>query len=224
VTVQVAKFGSVPWQPFAAFGALYSLFYVLAGLRGVRLFPWYLVPLGSLYLLGAAAGLRRISINVRFQQWLPVLLVLWQLPALDWHQPLLPLGYSLEREQVLLSVGNELRETLPSTAVVAAPEIGALGYASRLRILDTVGLVSPAARAYYPLPPEQLVVDNAIPPRLIRDQQPDAVVTMDVFAQRTLLLDPDFLRDNRLERTISARVWQSSQVLVFRRVAATPTP
>ena len=53
-------------------------------------------------------------------------------------------------------------------------------------MLDTVGLVSPVALAYYPLPADQLVTDNAIPARLIVDQQPDVVVTLDAFAQRSL--------------------------------------
>jgi hypothetical protein len=210
--------GATAWQPFAAFGALLFLFYTVAGLRGVRLFPWYLVPLQPLYLLAVAAGLR--SSGARASAWLPALLVLWQLPAIDWRQPLLPSGYTLERERVLLAVGRELADTLPATAVVAAPEIGALGYASNLRILDTVGLVSPVARAYYPLPKEQLVVDNAVPPRLIDDANPDAVVTFDAFAQRSLLGDPSFERDYRLERTIPVQVWQSSALLVFRRVDA----
>jgi len=212
------NFGGVAWQPFAVFGALYLLFYAAAGLRGVRLFPWYLVPLEPLYLLGAAAALRHVSL--RIGRWLPVVLVLWQLPAIDWRQPVLPVGYSLEREQVLLSVGRELGASLATTAVVAAPEIGALGYASRLRILDTVGLVSPAARAYYPLPADQLVTDNAVPASLIADARPDAVVALDAFVERTLLVDPAFQRDYRLEQAYPVDVWHSTRVLVFRRVDA----
>ena len=212
------NFGGVAWQPFAVFGALYLLFYAAAGLRGVRLFPWYLVPLEPLYLLGAAAALRHVSL--RIGRWLPVVLVLWQLPAIDWRQPVLPVGYSLEREQVLLSVGRELGASLATTAVVAAPEIGALGYASRLRILDTVGLVSPAAWAYYPLPADQLVTDNAVPASLIADARPDAVVALDAFVERTLLVDPAFQRDYRLEQAYPVDVWHSTRVLVFRRVDA----
>ena len=95
------------------------------------------------------------------------MLVLWQLVAIDWTQPMLPTGEHLGREQLMLDVGRGLAESLPANAVVAAPEIGALGYASNLHILDTVGLISPVALGYYPLPPDQLVTDNAIPPRLI---------------------------------------------------------
>ena len=69
-------------------------------------------------------------------------------------------------------VGRDLADSLPATAVVAAPEIGALGYASNLHMLDTVGLVSPVALRYYPLRPDQLVTDNAdTRSRLVRHAQ-----------------------------------------------------
>src|SRR5207237_1439613 len=143
---------NVTWQPFAGFAMLYIAFYVTVGLRGVRLFPWYLVPIEPFYLLAAAA-----------------------------------------------------------------PKIGAIGDASNLRVLDTVGLVSPAALPYYPLPAEQLVTDNAIPARLITDRQPDVVVTLDAFAQRSLLADSTFQRDYRLEASYPTTVWQSHELLLFRR-------
>jgi hypothetical protein len=205
-----------PWQPFAAFAALYFAFYVIAGLRGVRLFPWYLVPLAPFYLLAAAAGLARL--RTATYSWLAAALVLWQLPAINWHAPFLPAGEDLAREDLYLSVGNRLAASLPANAVVAAPEIGALGYASNLRVLDTVGLVSPSAVAYYPLPADQFVADSAIPAKLIDDRQPDAVVTLDVFAERSLLPDPVFQRTYRLEAEYPSTVWQSQELLLFRRV------
>jgi len=209
---------SLSWLPFAAFATLYVAFYVVVGLRGVRLFPWYLVPIEPFYLLGAAAGLARVGATR--SAWLAALLVLWQLPAVDWRQPLLPVGANHAREQVMLDVGYGLAENSLPTAVIAAPEIGALGYASNLRILDTVGLVSPVAIPYYPLPREQVLTDNAIPPRLILDQQPDVVVTLDAFAQLSLLPDAAFQRQYVLERAYPAAVWQSEELLVFRRVNA----
>jgi hypothetical protein len=226
------------WQPFAAFGVLYLVFYVVVGLRGVRLFPWYLVPIQPFYLLGAASGLlgaaaglarlagstdglvsRLAGWSIWRASWLAaLLLVLWQLPAIDWRQPLLPAGQALNREELLLDVGRGLAQSLAPTAVIAAPEIGALGYASNLRILDTVGLVSPAALPYYPLPPDQVVTDNAIPARLIADQRPETIVTLDAFARGSLLPDPSFQRAYRLERSYPVSVWQSAALLVFRRI------
>ena len=208
----------VVWQPFAAFAALYLAFYVVVGLRGVRLFPWYLVPVMPFYVLGVAAGLARLRASG--VAWLAAALVVWQLPAIDWRQPLMPVGHDLGREHLYLSVGDELATSLPADAVVAAPEIGALGYASNLRVLDTVGLVSPAALPYYPLPADQFVSDSAIPARLIDDRQPDAVVTLDAFAERSLLPDPTFQRDYHLAAEYPADVWQSHELLLYRRVEA----
>ncbi len=209
---------AVPWQPFAAFAALYVAFYVMVGFRGVRLFPWYLVPVAPFYLLAAAAGLARI--RGAAPAWLALALVVWQLPAIDWRAPLLPAGLDLAREQLYLSVGQGLAASLPADAVVAAPEIGALGYASNLRVLDTVGLVSPAALPYYPLPSDQFVTDSAIPAGLIDDRRPDAVVTLDAFAARSLLPDQTFQREYRLEAEYPANVWQSQKLLLYRRVDA----
>ena len=202
------------WQPFAGFAVLYLAFYVVAGLRGVRLFPWYLVPIEPFYLLAAGAGLARLG--AMHSSLVAAVLVAWQLPAIDWGQPLMPLGEDLSREQLYLNVGRELAASLPSDALIAAPEIGALGYASNVRVLDTVGLVSPGALPYYPLPADVMVTDNAIPPRLITDRRPDAVVTLDAFASRSLLPDAAFQRDYQLEATYPAAVWQSNELLVFR--------
>lgn len=207
----------VPWQPYAGFAVLYLVFYTVAGVRGVRLFPWYLVPLAPFYLLGAAAGLKTLTQKNRLALMAAAGLVAWQLPAVDWTQPLMPLGTDTARERALLEVGHQLAATLPSSTVVAAPEIGAVGYASGLRVLDTVGLVSPVAVPYYPLPSDQVLTDNAIPPRLILDEQPDVVVTLDAFAQKSLLADSAFAASYTLQQRVPVDVWQSHELLMFRR-------
>jgi hypothetical protein len=207
----------VAWQPFVLFTGLYLAFHTISGLRGGRLFPWYLVPLDAMYLLLAAMGAAAVLHGRR--PWLAgLILVAWQLPAIDWHQPFIPLGFELQRETLYSQVGEELGREYPPTTVMAAPEIGALGWTSNLRILDTVGLVSPAASTYYPLPNEMVDGDNAIPPKLITDQRPDLVVTLDQFARKSLLPDPTFQREYQLVRRVPAPIWLSTELLVFRRV------
>jgi hypothetical protein len=198
----------------AAFPALYAAAYALAGLHGVRLFPWYLAPLVPFYLLLTAVGLNRL------RPWLVVAVLAWQAPAIDWSRPFVPVGLDTSRETLYLRVGESLRQTLPPGSLVAAPEIGALGYVSGLPILDTVGLVSPRALAYYPLPQDELVSDNAIPPGLIAERRPAAVVSLDEYVRRSLLLNPTFLHDYRLVASYPAPIWASQQLLVFRRVDA----
>jgi len=47
------------------------------------------------------------------------ILVVWQLVAIDWTQPMLPIGEHLGREQLMLDVGRGLAASLPANAVVA---------------------------------------------------------------------------------------------------------
>ena len=56
--------------------------------------------------------------------------------------------------------------------VLAAGDVGVLGYFTNAVILDTVGLNSPVSMQYYPLPPDQLVTNYAIPCNL--DPRPAA--------------------------------------------------
>src|SRR5260370_87527 len=62
--------------PSAVFAVLYSGFYALPGLPGVRTFNWYLLPIEPLYLLVAAAGLARFD-GLR-KPWLAAVLLVWQ--------------------------------------------------------------------------------------------------------------------------------------------------
>jgi hypothetical protein len=103
--------------------------------------------------------------------------------------------------------------------VLALPEIGALGYYSRSQVVDTVGLVSPASVAYYPVPMDQVLGDNAVPRALIRDVRPDYVVSLDTFVAGSLMTDPWFessyqLIDERPTPTLP----NYKALLVFRRL------
>lgn len=203
------------WQPFALFWALYVGAYVVAGLRGGRLWPWYLVPLVPAWVLVAQAAAHTASRGGG--RWLLALPLLWQLPAINWTAPFLANGADLSRERMYLALGDELRRALPEDAVIAAPEIGALGYASRLRILDTVGLVSPAVLRFYPPTGQLAGADNMIPPAAIAALRPDVVVSLDQFAG-LLRSDPWFAGTYQVEQAIPVSIWASTRMLVFRRV------
>ncbi len=84
------------------------------------------------------------------------------------------------REEAYRAVGLWLNETCPD-AIVASPEIGALGLAFKGEILDLSGLVSPSVMDYYRDPNYQFVFPHRIPPRLWVDFQPDVVVSFDRF-------------------------------------------
>jgi len=126
-----------------------------------------------------------------------------------WHQ--LELYYA--------QVGRVLAPQLSATSVVAAGDVGALGYFSNARILDTVGLMSPEATAYYPLDPSLYTISYAIPTQLILNQKPDYVVFLEVYGRLGLLQDAQFINEYQLIQQIDTDIYGSRGLLVYQRRA-----
>ncbi len=98
---------------------------------------------------------------------------------------------------------------------VAAPEIGALGWATRARVLDTTGLVSPAALGWLGRPDGE---GGSIPPRLLRETDAAALVALDRFLEPSLAADPGALgRWSEVARYPAHAFGGSGTVRVFRR-------
>jgi len=210
--------------PLAGFGPLLAAAYALAGLRGVPMFQWYLVPLVPFFLLWVVALLRWTTRRMPKPAALAAgaVLIGWTVLGLSLgrdagHSALAPLGVSLAREDAYAAAGRFLAPRLTPNAVVALPEIGAFGYVANARILDTVGLVSPEATRFYPLPPG-FSDENAVPPELIRAERPDFIVGHDRYLQAPLVDAPWFRRDYRLIATFPAPIWDGKAVLVYERV------
>ena len=104
---------------------------------------------------------------------------------------------------------------MDSHTLLAAGDVGVLGFYTPARILDTVGLNSPVSTGYYPLPPEQYVINYAIPAQLILDNRPDFVVILEVYGRNTLLKDADFLGQYRLLEKIDTDMYGSDGMLIF---------
>jgi hypothetical protein len=127
-------------------------------------------------------------------------------------------------ELLYAEVGRELEPRLTPETRVAAGDVGALGYYADARILDTVGLMSPEAVAYYPLDPALYVVSYAVAPQLILDQQPDYVVLLEVYGREGLFKDPRFLSRYDLIRKIPTDIYGSDGMLIWARRATVHAP
>ena len=144
--------------------------------------------------------------------WLPGLFVLWQVPAIDWQRPFVPAGQTLVREHVFFEVGHQLGLTLPSTAVVAAPDSWAACLDAEAREM----LPEPGKAEIDPVE-----LKHRPAPRLLDEQFHVAfhgrVPAIGVHVQ--VMVDPAFLEEYHLERAYPADVWMSKELLVFRRTA-----
>ena len=130
-------------------------------------------------------------------------------PQMAWHK--LELLYT----EVALRLVSEAK--VDANTLLAAGDVGALGYYSGARILDTVGLMSPEASRYYPLKPELYVINYAVPPQLILDARPAYVVLLEVYGREGLFKDPAFLSQYTLLSKAPTDIYGSDGMLVWQR-------
>ena len=123
--------------------------------------------------------------------------------------------------------GRWLR-SIEGRSPVAAPEIGALGYAYGGPILDVCGLVSPAALPFLPVPADERGAPQigAISPDLVLALRPVWIVTIDIFAAWGLYRKPWFPGMYEEIRTfrLPAEIWGCREVRVFRIRCADAQP
>lgn len=207
------------------------LYFAVFAVVNPLIFRWYLAPPLPVYFLLILGGSHKVLSDLRhwIGQRTPNLYPLglaaavglslnaWTLhpdhgpdrpaPEMAWHQ--LELLYE--------QVGRELEPKVTADTVIAAGDVGALGYYSGARILDTVGLVSPQALPHYPLPDSYYVIGYAIPPDLIIEARPDLVVLLEAYGREGLLKDKRFVQAYTLVDRISTDIYGSRGMLIYER-------
>lgn len=201
-----------PWIYFAVFAVANPL-----------IFRWYLVPPLPVYFLVIVIGLEQVAGMVRLPHLTTAFATLCVIFALSaWtlrpnHGPSRPapeMAY-IELELLYERVASTLREEIQPGQVLAAGDIGMLGYETNAIILDTVGLISPEATAYYPLQDSDYEINYAIPAALITELQPDFLVMLEVYGRHTLLRDPEFQSTYMLINDIPTDMYGSEDMLIF---------
>lgn len=158
-------------------------------------------------------------------------LILSTVGAYGWNRPGVDASiWSIGRDPCRLRVvgyrhaAERLNRFIAPHDVVAAPEIGALGYYLEGRVLDVCGLVSPEAIAYLPTPASQRIDPGvgAVPLELVRSLQPQWVVSMPLFIARSLTPSEWFGQSYELAGRVNLPVpcFQSPDILVFRKKAS----
>ncbi len=224
--------------PWAIYPWLYLAVFAIAN---PLIFRWYLTPPLPAYFFFILVGLEEL-VNKAEQaraergprSWKPVLLpILVAFPLLmtlrGWtltpdHGPARPapemawIKVELLYRQAARHVNQDLaRKSSSSLPVLAAGDVGVLGYYTNTRILDTVGLNSPQTLDYYPLDESLYVINYAIPPDLIRDQEPDYLVFLEVYGRAGLLKAPFFNEEYTLLHKLPTDIYGSDGMLIYKK-------
>lgn len=211
-----------PWGYFAAYA-----------LANPPLFRWYLTPPLPPYLFFIWGGLSALTQTLRpalkttlrgalTTGALLLLLQGWTLHPDHGPQRPAPRMAWFKLEQTYHAAAAFLHPYLQPGDVLAAADIGALGYDTHAVLLDTVGLISPQALDYYPLPDNQIAagMNYAVPAQLIRDLRPDYAVFLEVYIRHTLLSDPWFRRHYEVLTVLYTdpqEIYGSHGMYIFRR-------
>jgi hypothetical protein len=137
-------------------------------------------------------------------------------PEMAWYQ--LELLYRRAAENLAeINLENQSGSLTYHSPVLAAGDVGVLGFYTPFRILDTVGLNSPQSTEYYPLDESNYVINYAIPPDLILDNKPDYIVMLEVYGREGLLKDSRFLASYALREKIPTDIYGSDGKLIIER-------
>jgi hypothetical protein len=206
------------------FGVAYAALFAVGN---PLMLGWYQVPLEAILaalFAGAAAAIPSIRVRHAALAALVAVPIVTLLVGRDtWMSRVLHEHWDKRREAAYFATAERLRPVLTQGATVMGSENGALGWGLRGRVIDTVGLITPGAERFYPIPASQLAIDYAVPPQLVLAMRPDFFVSLEIFIRQSCLVDPAFQAAYAVDESLSDRsqsTFGSQGLLVFRRVPA----
>lgn len=178
---------------FFLFGVLLASLYIA---RSAFIFPWYSALVRAPIVIGLLLGamvcrMRWIAVLalVTALAYTPVSGIRGQLVAavsgMPWRDQ--KDGFNVRVREYLL-VGDALQAACPGARLLTS-EIGGLGHGFHGEIADALGLATPAAIDFHPMPvPEERSsgLFGAIPPAFVEQVRPDVIVSYDWFAESLL--------------------------------------
>ncbi len=223
---------------------IYPWLYLLVfSLPNPLIFRWYMTPPLPPYFLFILIGMEKIlrdlfafrfgrktanpRPNAPWRVWIPALMVLlipfssslteWRLhPDHGPDRPAPEMAW-FKLELLYMQAAKEIAPLMDSNTVLAAGDVGALGYFTPARILDTVGLNSPQSLKYYPIDPSLYANNYAVPSELILGEKPDWVVLLDVAIRKTAMVDPRIWQAYELYDAIPTDIYDSQNLVILRK-------
>ena len=208
------------------------IYLVVFSVPNPLIFRWYLTPPLPMYIFPVLAAIERLTDNLAFMRPRPRLR-LWTAAILMFVLPLASLmtewvprhdhgnptpcpdmAWTKLEDLYARAADVVMRDYRPGD-IVAAGDVGVLGWKTRAPILDLVGLNSPVTGKYYPLPAEKYVINYAVPAQLILDEMPAYVVILEVYGRNTLLREEHFTGQYRLVEKIDTDFYGSDGLLVY---------
>ena len=215
-------------------------FLVIFSVANPLIFRWYLAEPLPFYMLSILIGVGEFSQDVAQSDMLhgsvlakPLAArVGWALVAV-WVVAVLGAGWVLHPtsgadrpapematvrlEEAYTGVARRLAPEVNRSTVVAAGDVGALGYFLDAHILDLVGLNSKEVTQYFPLPAAMYVINYAVPPGAVFAAMPEYVVLLEVYGRNGLLKESRFAQAYDLVDRIDTTMYGSDGLLVFHR-------
>ncbi len=121
-------------------------------------------------------------------------------------------------ELLYAQAAEYLQPYLDENTIIAAGDVGVLGFRTNAPILDTVGLNSRQAVDYYPLNPEYYSINYAVPPELILNEKPEFIVLLEAYIRNGLLKSDEFYSSYQLIKKIPTDIYGSNGMLIFSRI------